>query len=90
MAGCATFFLAWAVHIVSGTGIATVPTFREAVFLFFVPICALGTIGFAGLVAWKDLSYGPIRLYLGGFLLPYIVWSLIVVMLGRDLPEFVQ
>ena len=32
---------------------------------------------FAWLVCWKDLKYGPVRLYLSGFFLPYFVWLLI-------------
>ena len=40
---------------------------------------------FAWLVSWQDMQYGPIRLYLSGFLLPYFVWFLAV-----KLPVFEQ
>lgn len=33
---------------------------------------------FARLVSWIDMGFGPIRLYMSGFLLPYIVWLLAV------------
>lgn len=90
LAGSATFFLAWPVHILSWTGILSVPDLRTATFLFFVLVGVLGATWFAGITAWKDLSYGPVRLYLSGFLLPYFVWSLIAFMLTRKLPEFAQ
>lgn len=32
---------------------------------------------FAWLVSWKDMQYGPIRLYLYGFLLPYFIARLV-------------
>lgn len=35
------------------------------------------SVWFAWLVSWKDMKYGPTRLYLSGFLLPYFVWFLV-------------
>ena len=90
LAGSATFFLMWSVHIVGSTGVASVPELRATAFLFFIVVGVLGSIWFAGITAWKDLSYGPVRLYLSGFLLPYLVWSPIVFMLNRELPRFAQ
>ena len=46
---------------------------------------AVMTFFFAWLVSWKNHSQGPIRLYLGGFLLPYLVWVLISNMPGIDI-----
>lgn len=86
-AGSVTFFLAWGLHIFASTGIGSVPDLRAAFYLLWFLVLLLGTPWFAFLVAWKDLNYGPVRLYLSGFLLPYFVWSLIVLMLGRKLPE---
>lgn len=33
-----------------------------------------GSLWFAWLVSWKDMKYGPIRLYLAGLSLPTTVW----------------
>lgn len=90
LAGSITFFLAWSVHIYGVTGVASVPDLRIAATLFLVVSTAVGATWFAGLTAWKDLSYGPVRLYLSGFLLPYLVWSLIVIMFNRELPELAK
>ena len=89
LAGSATFVLAWSVHVVGSTGLASVPDLA-ATFPIIAVVGVLGAVWFAGLVAWKNLNYGPIRLYLGGFLLPYLVWSLVVFMLQRELPGFAQ
>ena len=34
---------------------------------------------FAWLTSWGQHDLGPVRLYLGGFLLPYLVWGLIII-----------
>ena len=90
LAGGATFFLAWSVHIVGSTGVALVPDLFAATLLIMTVVGVLGAVWFAGLTAWKDLNYGPVRLYLSGFLLPYLVWSLVVFMLNRELPGLAQ
>ena len=90
LAGSATFFLTWSVHIVGSTGVASVPDLSSATYLIITVVGVLGAVWFAGLTAWKDLSYGPVRLYFSGFLLPYLIWSLVVFMLNRELPVFAQ
>ena len=90
LTGSTTFFVAWSVHIVGSTGVLSVPDLSAAAFLFFTVVGVLGAIWFAALTVWKDLSYGPVRLYLSGFLLLYLVWGLVVFMLSRELPGFGQ
>lgn len=89
-AGSATFFLTWAVYIVGSTGIWTVPDWRVAIVWLFVGGGFALTSWFASLIAWKDLSYGPVRLYLAGFSLPYFIWTLIALMYAREFRVFVS
>ena len=76
--GSLTFFLAWLIAIATPDVKKLIldPLYQTTILsthLYFVVLCAW----FAWLVCWKDLKYGPVRLYLSGFLLPYIVWLLI-------------
>lgn len=65
----------------------------EDTFPVLIPlILVIVAIWFAWLNGYKNLGHGAIRLYLGGFLLPYLVWALISVMPGmgeevRRLPD---
>ena len=78
-AGSATFFLAWLFIQVPRETLKLLidpfylPTVLSASFILVVVPCAW----FAWLVSWRDMQYGPIRLYLSGFLLPYFVWWLV-------------
>ncbi len=86
LAGSATFFFFWFLYVAPYA--FTSGTYDPEALLFFLLVFALpGALWFAGIVAWKDLSYGPVRLYLTGFLLPYFVWNLIIFMLNRTRPE---
>ena len=83
--GSVTFFLAWGVYISSVLDIWTTPDLADVGRLLgFVGV--FGSLWFAGLTVWKDFGYGPIRLYLSGFLLPYFVWTLMAIMLARPNP----
>ena len=84
--GSATFFLTWLLYIIS-SGITDSPDAAEAVRAFMAVVAIPGSLWFAGITAWKDLGYGPVRLYIAGFLLPYFVWTLIWIMLARPHPE---
>ena len=76
--GSLTFFLGWLIAIATPDVKKLIldPLYQATILsthLYFVVLCAW----FAWLVCWKDLKYGPVRLYLSGFFLPYIVWLLI-------------
>ena len=48
------------------------------------------SVWFAWLVALKDNGYGPVRLYLAGFLLPTLVWSIIdTVLIGASMKALI-
>ena len=47
-------------------------------------ILVIVAVWFAWLNSYKNMGHGAIRLYLGGFLLPYLVWALISAMPGMD------
>lgn len=86
LTGSLTFFFFWFLYV-APYGLAS-ETYDSTDFLFFLLVFAIpGSLWFAGIAAWKDLGYGPVRLYLTGFLLPYFVWNLILFMLGRTRPE---
>lgn len=85
-AGSATFFFAWFIFL-APYGVILQQQQRETFYLVILGFAVPGTLWFAGLTAWKDLNYGPARLYLSGFLLPYFVWTLISFMLTRTRPE---
>ena len=85
-AGGMTFFVFWSAYIVGATEGLKSPDI-ESVSWSFLGISVVGSLWFAGLTAWKDLSYGPARLFLSGFLLPYLVWTLVAIMYGRQFPE---
>ena len=84
--GSVTFFLAWGVYVSFVLGTPTTPDLSDVNVLLGL-VGVPGSIWFAGLTAWKDFGYGPIRLYLSGFLLPYFIWTLIALMLARPTPE---
>ena len=86
LSGCITFFLFWAGYIVGATGGFDSPDIEFLSWIFLI-ISLIGALWFTGLSAWKDLSYGPIRLFLSGFLLPYFVWTLIAIMYARPFPD---
>ena len=86
-AGSATFFFAWFVYI-GPYAFQGTPDKALDFYLFIGVIAIPGAIWFAGITAWKDLSYGPVRLYISGFLLPYFVWTLISFMVSRPRLEF--
>lgn len=78
LAGSFTFFLAWSFFsiprniqrlLIDPLYLSTAVPFLTILFIY----CVL----FAWLVSARDMQYGPIRLYLSGFLLPYFVWWLI-------------
>ncbi len=84
--GSATFFLTWFVYIDIVGGFSSTPDkYPERILIVIISV--LFALWFAGITAWKDLSYGPIRLYLSGFLLPYLVWTLIQFMMLRPFLE---
>ena len=84
--GGITFFVFWSAYIVGATeGFASSDI--ELVSLTFLGVSAIGSCWFASLTAWKDLSYGPVRLFLSGFMLPYFVWTLIAIMYERPFPD---
>ena len=84
--GSATFILTWLLYVLAADTKDS-PDASQAVTLFMTAVALPYTLFFAGITAWKDLSYGPVRLYLSGFLLPYFVWTLIWFMLTRPQPE---
>ena len=86
LSGCITFFLFWTGYIVGATGGFGSPDI-EFLSLSFLTISITGALWFTGLSAWKDLNYGPVRLFLSGFLLPYFVWTLVAIMYARPFPE---
>ena len=77
-AGSATFFLALIFIQILRENLKLLidpfylPTILSAYLILFVL-----SAWFAWLVSWRDVQYGPIRLYLSGFLLPYFVWWLV-------------
>ena len=86
LAGSTTFFFAWFVYI-GPLAFRATPDRVTDFYIFLAAIAVPGALWFAGITAWKNLSYGPVRLYLGGFLLLYFVWTLISLMLARTRPE---
>ena len=88
LAGSFTFFLFWTAHIVGSTAGFDSLEFNW-VAVIFLGLSIVGSLWFAGITAWKDLSYGPVRLFLSGFLLPYFVWTLVTFMFARPIPDFV-
>ena len=54
----------------------------------YIVISAIA-LWFAWLASWKTRGYGPIRLYFGGFLLPYLVWILISNIPGVEMSQTV-
>ena len=88
-AGSMTFFLFWTGYVVGSTGGFDAIEFN-LVIAIFLGLSVVGSPWFAGITAWKDLSYGPVRLFLSGFLLPYFVWTLVAIMYARPIPDFVD
>ena len=84
--GCITFFLFWTGYIVGATGGFDSPNVEFLSWSFLI-ISLIGAFWFTGLSAWENLGYGPIRLFLSGFLLPYFVWTLVAVMYTRPFPD---
>lgn len=81
LTGSLTFFIFMAVLLYT-----TEPTWFKAYLadpVMFAPAPVLSMIiiflsfFFAWLASWGRRSPGPVRLYLGGFLLPYFVWTLL-------------
>ena len=89
LAGSMTFFLFWTVYVVGSTEGFDAIEFN-LVIATFLGLSVVGSPWFAGITAWKDLSYGPVRLFLSGFLLPYFVWTLVAIMNARPFPDFVD
>ena len=88
LAGSFTFFLFWTAYVVGSTeGLDSIEF--NLVVAIFLGLSIVGSPWFAGITAWKDSRYGPVRLFLSGFLLPYFVWTLVAVMYARPIPEFV-
>ena len=88
LAGSITFFLFWTGYVVGST--AGLHSFEfNLVTVTFLGLSVVGSPWFAGITAWKDQSYGPVRLFLSGFLLPYLVWTLVAIMYDRPVPDFV-
>lgn len=88
LVGSITFFLFWTAYV-AGSGVFDSPEEFNLVTVIFLVISIVGPLWFAGITAWKNLSYGPVRLFLSGFLLPYFVWTLVAIMYARPIPDFV-
>lgn len=88
LVGSITFFLFWTAYV-AGSGAFDSPEEFNLVTVIFLGISIVGPLWFAGITAWKNLSYGPVRLFLSGFLLPYFVWTLVAIMYARPIPDFV-
>lgn len=87
-AGSITFFLFWTIYVVGYTQGFDSLEFNLLTAIFLV-LSIVGAPWFAGITAWKDSSYGPVRLFLSGFLLPYFVWTLVAIMNARPIPDLV-
>ena len=87
LSGSITFFLFWTAYVVGSTeGFDSLEW--NLVIATFLGVSVVGSPWFAGITAWKDLNYGPVRLFLSGFLLPYLVWTLVAIMNSRPFPDF--
>ena len=64
---------------------------RSPIFLLVIALVALTIFlipcaWFAWLVSWENMHYGPIRLYLSGFTLPYLLFWLVSKLPAFGLP----
>ena len=76
--GSISFFLAWLFALVSSD---TSKFIRDPFYQVVILSSHIYIVLFAGWFAWlascRDQKYGPARLYLAGFLLPYFIWWLV-------------
>ena len=89
LAGSITFFLFWTAYVIGSTkGFYSLEF--NLVTATFLGLSFVGPLWFAGITAWKVQSYGPVRLFLSGFLLPYLLWTLVAIMFARPVPDLVS
>ena len=80
--GSFTFLSFWAGLKVNKTDVITGSKFLDGlvgntVLAFIVTVVLVFSVLYGILVSWKDQQYGPIRLYLNGFLFSYFIWFLL-------------
>ena len=88
--GSLTFFLFWSALMTTEADINIMPTMDDLPAvgqLLLIVLVVLTLTPFYGyLVSLVDRQHGPVRLYLGGFLLPYFVWFLLSQMTNSSVP----
>lgn len=89
LAGSSTFFLFWFVYAFVVAQASDYIEFNLLIAII-LGLSILGPLWFASLTAWPKLHYGPIRLFLSGFLLPYFIWTLVAFMYEREAPTFLN
>ena len=85
--GAVTFFAAfYAYHLLPLARSLLLDPILKAIAPVIVAIgLILASLWFAWIVAFADNQHGPIRLYLSGFVLPLLVWTIIDIALIPDI-----